>query len=91
MKEHPPSLTPDDAKAALRVTLTTEQAAEFLNVSHQCLVGLLETGTIPFRLVGAQRRISAVDLMAHKEQDDAWRDEALAELTRQAQDLGLGY
>lgn len=91
MKPQPPSLTPDDAKAAVRAALTTQQAAEFLNVSHQCLVGLLETGKIPFRLVGTQRRINAADLMAHKEQDDARRDEVLAELTRQAQELGLGY
>jgi excisionase family DNA binding protein len=91
MKPQPPSLTPDVAEAALPVELTTQQAAEILNVSHLVLVGLLETGTIPFRVVGTHRRISTADLMAYRVQDDARRDEALAELTRQAQDLGLGY
>lgn len=91
MKSQPPTLIPHAVEAPVRGDLTTQQAAEFLSVSHQYLVGLLETGKIPFRLAGTQRRINTADLMAHKEQDDARRDEALAELTRQAQDLGLGY
>ena len=41
-------------------------------------------------MVGTHRRIRFADLMAHKQQDDARRDEAVAELTRQAQDLDLG-
>jgi len=71
--------------------LTTHQAAEILNVSRPYLIGLLEAGKIPYRMVGTHRRIRFADLMAHKQQDDARRDEAVAELTRQAQDLDLGY
>ena len=71
--------------------LTTHQAAEILNVSRPYLIGLLEAGKIPHRMVGTHRRIRFTDLMAYKQQDDARRDEAVAELTRQAQDLGLGY
>jgi excisionase family DNA binding protein len=71
--------------------LTTHQAAEILNVSRPFLIGLLEAGEIPFRMVGTHRRIRFTDLMAHKQRDDPKRDEALAELTQQAQDLGLGY
>lgn len=48
-------------------------------------------GKIAFLVVGSDRRIGAADLMAYKQHVEARRDEALAELTRQAQDLDLGY
>ena len=71
--------------------LTTHKAAEFLNVSRPYLIGLLDAGKIPYRMVGTHRRIRFADLMAFKKQDDARRDQALAELTQQAEDLDLGY
>jgi excisionase family DNA binding protein len=71
--------------------VSTQQAADMLNVSRPHLVKLLESGEIPFKKVGTHRRIDLKDLIAFEKKIKENRNEKLDFLSKQAQDLNLGY
>jgi excisionase family DNA binding protein len=71
--------------------LTTQKAADLLNVSRPYLVKLLESGEIKFHKTGRHRRIHFDDLMEYRRRLDEESRKASDELAAQAQELGVGY
>lgn len=69
--------------------LTTQEAADILNVSRPYLIRLLEAHAIPYSKIGTHRRLRLHDILAYKVQRDAETRQALAELTRMSEEMGL--
>jgi excisionase family DNA binding protein len=76
------TITPSNAM------LTTQRAADFLNVSRPYLIKLLEAGEIPFEKVGTHRRVAFGELMEYRRRDDQERRGSADELTELGQELG---
>ena len=69
--------------------LTTQQAADILNISRPYFFKLLETGEIPFKKTGTHRKILMQDLMKYREQRAETRKSKIEELSSLSQELGL--
>ena len=79
------TLIPSDSE------VSTQEAAELLNVSRPHIVKLLDGGAIPYRKVGTHRRILLKDLMRYDDKVKKKRAKQLDFLTKQSQVLDLGY
>lgn len=71
--------------------VSTQQAADMLNVSRPHLEKLLEEGEIHFKKVGSHRRIEVKNIVAYEKRLKENRSEKMDFLAKQAQDHNLGY
>ena len=75
----------------IHAELTTQEAADLLNVSRPTLIKLLDDGEIPFHRSGNRRKVRFADLRNYQDELKQKRLQALEELTALDQELGLGY
>ncbi len=75
----------------IHAELTTQEAANLLNVSRPFLSKLLDSGKIPHHKIGTHRRVKYTDLEDYRATFLKNRETAQKELATQAQALDMGY
>ena len=75
--------------APVDLSLTTQQAADFLGVQRTFLVRLLDTGEVPFQKPGRHRRVRLKDLLDYRENRSKECRESLARLVEIGEDAGM--
>lgn len=75
----------------IHAELTTQEAADLLNMSRPTFIKLLDEGALPHTRSGNRRKIAFVDVMSYKQLLDEKRKSALDELSSLDQEVGLGY
>ncbi|SRR5579885_1984716 len=73
----------------INAELTTQEAADLLNVSRPYLVRLLDEQKIPYHMVGRHRRILFKDLMDYRQKSRRSRVKALQQLTEMDEEQGI--
>jgi excisionase family DNA binding protein len=71
--------------------LTTQDAANFLNVSRPFVINEIEAGNLKCRLVGTHRRIEFEELRRYQAEQKQKSERALQDLTKLSEDLGLEF
>ncbi|MGE5597243.1 MAG: helix-turn-helix domain-containing protein [Hyphomicrobiales bacterium] len=69
--------------------MTTQQAADYLNVSRPYLIRLLDRGELPFRRTGTHRRLRIEDVERYRARRSARRAELLHEMVQEAEEQGM--
>jgi excisionase family DNA binding protein len=82
-KGHTVTLLPVDAE------LTTNQAAELMRVSRPSLIKMLDENKLPYRKIGAHRRIRYEDVLTYLHIERARRKKVMEELVAETERLGL--
>ena len=75
----------------LHAELTTQEAADILNVSRPFIIKQLEEGKLSYKMVGTRRKLLLQDVIEYKESMYRARMKSLDKLTKDAQDLDMGY
>jgi excisionase family DNA binding protein len=73
----------------VKAELTTQQAADFLNVSRPYLIKLLEKGILGYRMVGTHRKVEARAVMIYRDKMACDRSKALSRMVELDEELGL--
>lgn len=82
-KGHSVTLLPVDTE------LTTQQAAQLMRVSRPSLIKMLDENKLPYRKVGAHRRVRYEDVLRCLEAERARCEKVMQELMAETERLGL--